>query len=308
MKTIPIKLLVAFIFLANSVTIFGQTNSSLEAETAFMNCIYEALPDKGEKFKKILDAAEKKLIELNYLKNAKGVSYIEIYKNIGNMTAESLRDLGVVSYMEEINKRIGTPETERCMGPIFQDPGFQNTKFSKMMTIVQTVGSYEDNESLTADILSVLSPEDFTHNYYRMTTISMIETMNQKNGQGPDEQPQFVTDKDLTAEEIKNTMLIEVTDDEKIMVNNAETTLDALDDKVASYLKQYEMKNVIALKGSKQASNAFLMNVQNKLLEGFSLIRNTVALEKYNSAFGELTIELQAEIAKTYPIRIKNIK
>jgi len=305
MKTMTLKLLVALAFVLNITTVMGQTGS-LEAETAFMNCIYQVMPDKGEKLKKLLDNAENRLIELNYLKDGNGESYIEIYKNIANMKSSELKDLGVASYMKQISTKIDTPEAESCMRVIFQDPEFPNTKFAKMMTIVQTVNSYKDNKSLTADILKVLDPKDFTHNYYRMTTISMIETMNQTD-MGPDERPQMVTDKDLTEEEIENMLHIEVTGDERIMVNNVAVTLEALSEKVASYLQKLEAKNVIALKGSKKASNDFLMTVQNKLVEGFSLIRNKVSREKYNLPFGEIENELQKEIAKTYPMRIKTI-
>jgi biopolymer transport protein ExbD len=282
-------------------------NTSLASENAFMKCVYSALPDEGAKFKQLLDAAEQRLIELNYLQNTKGESYVNIFKNIKSLNDERLKDLGIASYMSEISNRINTPESEACMSAVFQNPAFQDSKFAKMMKVVQQVSAYEDNESLTADILRILDPEDFTHNYYRMTTISMIETMNQKSNVQQNEKPQFVTDADLTEYEIKNTLYIEVTDDNKILVNQKVASLEELHEKIADYLREYEAENVIALKSSKNASSDFLMKVQNKLIEGFSLIRNRVAIEKYSSDFAELRPILQKEISETYPIRIKKM-
>lgn len=175
---INMKSLLIIGLLFTFATTLGQ-DKTLKTETAFMSCIYEALPDKGAKFRQVLNTAEKKLIEAKYLKDAKGASYVEIYKDIRNMFSPKLKDLGVAAYMVEIQGKLGNPETSKCMEAVFASPAFKDSKLSKMLVLIQSLAKYEDGETLTNDILKIINPADFKHDYYRMTTFTMLEAMNQ---------------------------------------------------------------------------------------------------------------------------------
>jgi biopolymer transport protein ExbD len=273
-----------------------------------MNCVYNSLPDQGAKFKEVLNNAEQRLIDLNFLKSKNGTGYVEIYKNMQNMFSNDLKDLGVAKYMAEITSKLNNPETSQCMETLFAAEAFKDSKLSKMLVLIQSVGELKDGESLTNAILEILDPEDFTHDYYKMTTFTMLESMNQVNTSGwTQELPERLSEDELTDYERKNMLRIEVTEDEKVLMNGVVITTESLSEKVADYLREYETENVISLKGSLKASATLLLNVQSKVLEGFELIKNQVAIEKYSSDFVDLREILKKEISETYPMRIINI-
>lgn len=306
MKTL-LKSILVLLFLVSSVSVSGQ-NTSLTSETSFMNCVYNSLPDQGAKFKEVLNNAEQRLIDLNFLKSKNGTGYVEIYKNMQNMFSNDLKDLGVAKYMAEITSKLNNPETSQCMETLFAAEAFKDSKLSKMLVLIQSVGELKDGESLTNAILEILDPEDFTHDYYKMTTFTMLESMNQVNTSGwTQELPERLSEDELTDYERKNMLRIEVTEDEKVLMNGVVITTESLSEKVADYLREYETENVISLKGSLKASATLLLNVQSKVLEGFELIKNQVAIEKYSSDFVDLREILKKEISETYPMRIINI-
>ncbi|PTX58764.1 biopolymer transport protein ExbD/TolR [Kordia periserrulae] len=283
---------------------FGQ-DKTLETETAFMNCVYEALPDKGAKFKEVLDTAEKKLIKIKYLKDAKGESYVEIYKDIRNMFSPELKDLGVATYMAEIQGQLSNLETSKCMEAVFGSPKFENSKLSKMLVLIQSIAKYEDGETLTNDILKIVKPEDFTHDYYRMTTFTMLEAMNQVDDSGINFELPDKDEEEFTEEELKNAFKIEIFEDQKVTLNNEEVAIDAIKSKVKKYLKKNKAESILIFKSDRAANYKNFMTIQSQIVTAFEEVREELAQEKYKTPFESLTESQKEEIKNIYPLRIK---
>lgn len=299
-----LKLLSCLIVLSTSMTVFGQ-DKSLETETAFMNCVYEALPDKGAKFRQVLNTAEKKLIEVKYLKDTKGASYVEIYKDIDNMFSPKLNDLGVATYMLEIQGQLDNPTTAKCMEAVFTSPAFKDSKLSKMLILIQSLAKYEDGETMTNDILKIVNPADFKHDYYRMTTFTMLEAMNQVDDSGinfelpEEEEPNF------TEEELKNAFKIAIDANQKVTLNNNEIQIDSIRLEAKKYLKKHKAASVFIFKSDRAANYKNFMTIQSQIVTAFEEVREELAQEKYKTPFESLTESQKEEIKNIYPLRIK---
>ncbi|MFK7748942.1 MAG: ExbD/TolR family protein [Kordia sp.] len=300
MKNI-LKSLVCLIILSNSMTVFSQKNT-LETETNFMNCVYQGLPENGAKFKEKLKKAEQKLIELNYLKDASGESYIVLYSKLDNMFDENLKDLGVASYMAGVASVLSDPKVASCLENVFQSPSFEKSKLSKMMFLIQSLDQYEGD--LKEDILKILDSKDFEHDYYKMTTFTMIESMNQVSII-PQTLPEVAEEK-LTDEQLKNALTVRIDENQQLTVNGEKMAVEKLQKRVISYVKQYESKNIVILQTNIATEYAEYIKVQNEVAAGFEVVRNEKALETYKRPFKELEEKQQEEIRKIYPFRIKD--
>ncbi|MEM6721550.1 MAG: biopolymer transporter ExbD [Bacteroidota bacterium] len=297
-----LKLLVFGVLLIANTSL--AQNNTLETETAFMNCVYESLPDKGAEFKAILNNAEQQLIKLEFLKDGSGSSYVDVYKNLYKMFSKDLKDLGVASYMSKITSTLDTPEVSKCMEGVFTSEAFASSKLSKMMTIIQAMNQYANGESLVDDILKSLDPEDFTHDYYRMTTFTMIESMNLTDSSGVALELPDKVEGDFTEEEIKIALRIKIDADQKITVNDKEVILGLLYQEVIDYLKKHKSKSVLSFETSKEAAYGNFIKVQTQIVIALDEVREEMAQQKHNTPFKELSTSQQEEIKKIYPLRI----
>ncbi|MGH1383630.1 ExbD/TolR family protein [Kordia sp.] len=302
MKNI-LKSLLCIIVLLSSITVFSQENT-LETETNFMNCVYQGLPDKGAEFRERFKKAEQKLIELNYLKDKSGESYVELYNNLDNMFDKNLKDLGVAAYMGEISSVFNDLEVEKCMIKIFESPSFEDSKLSRMMILIRSLNQYDGD--LKEDILKILDPKDFEHDYYKMITFTMIERMNYVDHSIVPESPKK-KEENFTEEELRNAFIITIDKNEQLSVNGEKIALEELKDKVVIYLKQHTSKSVIAFQMSKMADYGNFIKIQEQIAEGFDAVRDQLAQKEYNRSFKELEKSEQKIIIETYPFRIKEL-
>jgi biopolymer transport protein ExbD len=294
------------IFLVSSITIYGQTDS-LETETAFMNCFYEALPDKGVKFKLVLKKAEQKLIDAKFLQNGNGESYVELYKNLENAYSDDLQDLGVVRYMEEVSEIINAASNGECMENVFNSSKFQDSKLSKFIQLTQSFrGSNDGASDLVNKIFSIIDAKDFEHEYYKMTTFTMIEAMNyvEFDRSLPEETKQ----QEMTSEEVARALKIEVQPEEVVMINDKKVALENVQKTIKEYLQKYTSEAIIAVKTNPDTSYGFYIQVQNIMVSAYDELRDELAKEKFNRSFDVLMPAQQKEIEKVYPMKIRDMK
>lgn len=297
-----LNLFICFLFLGNSIAVFGQ-NDPLETETAFMNCLYNSLPDKGKEFKLALQKAEQKLIDKNLLKEGTGESYAALYKNIYNTVDEDLQNLGILSYMGSMQEHVNTVANENCMKNVFESTKYSDSKFFKFLQLTESIDSF-DGEVIN-QILAILTPKNLEHDYYKMTTFIIIETMNTTISVHTDLKLPEEVEQIFTKEELESALKIELNAEGEVFVSDKKISLKKLRKKVISYLKENKSKSVISFSNSREVPYKYFIDVQNELIAGFDVVRNELAKEKFNSSFNELQKAEKDEIKKTYPLRIK---
>jgi biopolymer transport protein ExbD len=305
MKNIVRQLLCITLFIS-STTVFSQTDK-LEMETAFMNCIYNSLSDNGKEFKLALQNAEQKLIDKSFLKGKTGEDYVALYKNLENVIDQELRNLGMTNLFMSLQENMNTEESRKCMENIFTSSKYANSKLNQFIQFTQNLDETTiDASTLVNKILTILGAKSFEHDYYRMTTFLMIETMNQVKIDGIVRELPKEVEETFTKEELESALKIEFNAEGQLFVSDKKTPLKKLRKKVITYLKENKSKSVILIKHNREVSYKFFIDVQNELLAGFDVVRNELAKEKFNRLFDELQEAEKAEIKKTYPLKIKS--
>lgn len=302
MKNI-LKLLLCLIIVSSSMTVFSQ-NDPLETETAVMNCFYNNLPDQGKEFKSALQKAEQKLIDKNYLKDTTGESYVTLYKNLENLVDNELGQLGMIHQFMSIQRNMNLEENTKCMERILSSSEFETSKLNQFLQYSETlVGANVDYLAVANKIFTILDAKDFEHDYYRMTTLIMIETMNMVDTHHL-ELPSH-EEETYTKEELDSAIKIEINEKGQLFVYGKKIPLTELRKKVINYLKEYKSKNVILLGYSLKTNYKDFISVQNEVIAGYNAVRNELAQEKYNRSFDELKEDERKKIKDIYPLRIK---
>ncbi|AXG68108.1 hypothetical protein KORDIASMS9_00298 [Kordia sp. SMS9] len=306
MKNI-LKLLSCLIVWSSSITVFGQ-KEQLKTETDFMQCFYQALPDQGEEFKNILNKAEQKLIDLNYLKDGSGESYVALYQNIKNMFNTDLQDLGVVQYMMKVSNKIKVLQSENCMKAVFASDIYKTSKLSKMMAIMIALEQEEgEQQNPTEKLLEILDPADFTHDYYKMTTFTMIESMNIPHHDDSLESSAHKTENPLSEEEQKYALKIVVLSKDYVVVNDEKIAFNELRMKVVNHLKNNTSKSIFLVQTEHLVNDTLFTEVHNQITAGANMVRNHMAKKKYKRPFNELSEKQQEEFINMYPLNVKDI-
>ena len=306
MKNI-LKSLIYLIVLSSSITVFGQKNR-LKTETDFMYCFYQSLPDKGNEFINILKKAEQKLIDLNYLKDKSGESYIALYKNLDNMFDEKLQDLGVAKYMTEVADKIVALEAEDCMEKVFSSVNFQNSKLSRMLQLINSLNQGDpDPSAFIEQFIGILDPEDFTHDYFRMTTFTMIESMNYVDFPSL-ELPKVENENSLTREEQRRALFIKIDAEQQLYIQDQKENVENLQKKVIAYLKKHKSNSVFVVRTSRMTHYGTFIKIQSEIEKGVETVRNQLAKETYKRFYGELSTTEQEKIKEIYPLNIKNLE
>jgi len=301
-----IKTFICILFLLNSTNVFSQKHT-LETETDFMNCFYKSLPDNGTAFKIILQKAEQKLIEKKFLKDGTGESYTELYKNLENIVDEELQNLGVLTYMAAIQEQMNTLENQKCMENVFESPKYIDSKLFKFIELTQSLDSHNgDTSEMIHQILTILAPKDFEHEYYKMTTFTMIETINYVDLDGAVSGLPEEVEETFTTEELESALKIEINSEEQLLVNKEKSTLKELQKKVKNYLLKNTSESVIVFNADRMVAYKVFIDVQNEIIAAFDAVRDQSAKEKFNLPFDEVTQKQQKEIKKKYPLKIKS--
>ncbi|WP_298510234.1 biopolymer transporter ExbD [uncultured Kordia sp.] len=307
MKNI-LRSLICLIILSSSMTVFSQ-KKRLKTETEFMYCFYQSLPDKGVEFLNILKKAEQKLIDFGYLKDKSGESYLAMYRNLDNMFNEKLQDLGVAKYMTEVSDKIISLESEDCMQKVFSAVNFKDSKLSRMLKLIASLKQAEPSSNeFIEQFIAILDPEDFTHDYYKMTTFTMIESMNYVDLSFTPQLPKTEDEKSLTEEERKHALFVKINAEQQIFVNDEKIAIEVLRKKVISYFKQNTSKSIVVFQTSRMTEYGNFMRVQERIQEGLEMVRDELAKETYKRFYSELSTSEQTKIKETYPLQIKNLE
>ncbi len=307
MKNI-LQQLLSVVLLLNMNIVFSQTDT-LEIETAFMDCLYQSLPDKGDEFKMILQEAEQKLIHKKYLKDGTGESYVTLYRNLGNTINKDFQNLGLLNYMSKITHEVEVDTVSNCAEKILKSPKYKDSKIFKITSITQSQSlDISDSSSYKDEVLSILEVKDFEHDYYKMSTLVMIETMNYVDLEGIVTKLPEVVEAKISDEERARAFKIEIQSEEIILINGKKSDFATVKKQLKRYLKDNTSESIIILKNDRSVPYIFFIKIQNEMVAAFEEIRNEESKKKFDHSFDKLTEEQQKEIKEMYPIKISEVE
>lgn len=293
------------LFIGSSIQAFGQ-NDSLETETAFMECLYNLSSDNGKEFKVALQKATQKLIDKNILKDDSGASYVALYKNLEKVEDSELKNLGIGKQIISLQQNIDADEMNTCMKNVLTSPKYADSKLNKFLQYTASIDENASDMQVIIDkLLTILDAKDLEHDYYKMTTFLMIETINNVDVDGiVTELPKDV-EQTFTEAELERALKIEIDAEGTLFVNGEKTPLKKLKKTVITYTKEQKAKSVFLFMTSKQVAYKTFIVIQNEIVSGLNTVRDQLAKTTFNRSFDELTEAEKEEIKKTYPLKIK---
>ena len=177
------KILKPFIYaliLVTSCASFAQ-NTAYELETRFMDCIYNLLDDEGAKLKELIQKSEQKLIKAKLLKDTSGESYMAFYENIETAIDGRLENLGISNLVVAALQGGENAQTyATCMNGILTDPTYKDSKLAKFIKL-STSGNNPKISILASQLLAVFEVKDFTNDFYKYLTFSLLDKYNTSN-------------------------------------------------------------------------------------------------------------------------------
>ncbi|TCP22378.1 hypothetical protein EV195_11227 [Tenacibaculum skagerrakense] len=178
----PLGLILVIFF----VIIKQAKSQELRFEKNYQDCVYESLPNKGERLKRYIHGFEKHLISLEILKNSKGESYLELFRTLteGKKYPSSYK----YSYIDSINTlEINIlPINEKCFNKSMRDESYAHyfLRFFDKEEYEETkdLSNVEDPEKLFQEVLrntfSKMNSKDYKLDYYKHNLFMILYTVN----------------------------------------------------------------------------------------------------------------------------------
>ena len=110
----------------------------------------------------------------------------------------------------------------------------------------------------------------------------------------------------------ENALTLQITEDNRILVNNEVTDIGQLRQRITNFLEKCEQKNVhvISIDISRQADYNTYFSMQNEIVAAYHHLRNQYAMKRFKQPFDACNEEqkeavrqyLPQRIAETYPV------
>ena len=104
----------------------------------------------------------------------------------------------------------------------------------------------------------------------------------------------------------ENALTLQLTDDNRILVDEEPTPINQLRQRVAEFLGKCEQKNqhVISIDISRQADYNTYFSMQNEIVAAYRQLRNQYAMKRFKQPFDACSEEQKEEIRQYLPQRI----
>lgn len=309
---------------------FGQDYS---VESKHFNCLVKTSAELGVDLKKELSNFEKHLIAAGALADNSGNSYYRLY--------EKIKETGDVSYVfqyslfDSIRSSANNIEFKDlggdCIKLAEKTQRTRRYQKSKLFQLKLSMDSIRNSQNIyikeVADvILRILSPEDFDHDYYKMTALLMLAATQDVSTGIERKLPPIAENTDGAPINKRNLLVVHVTtDNDSVILNNTKVSIEDLTDIVERYLISdskdttmpemilvnidligdcFQSNLVISLQNERETSYSTYVEVQNKLIKAYRRVRNDKAMEFFNLEFDELSVDQQNSIKQLIPISI----
>lgn len=323
-----------FLTIAFSLIFFSCQTQKFKIEKQLFECLVSSAKTAGIDLKKELTDFENNLIASKVLKDKSGESYYQIYKQI-----EKEGDINFYfnySLLDTISFHSSSNDLEDfqkdCSEYFEKIISSKDYKKSKLYTLnhamdsMQIAGNFNISE-IAKIITRVLAPKDFDQDYYKMTTLLLLTTL-QEIDLGLMLKPLMVSDnKEIESIDDRNLLLVSITsDNDSVMLNNSKVSIEDLTDIVITYLISdpedttmpeiipvhidligncFQSKLVILLQLERNTSYNTFIKVHNKLTDAYMKVRDQKAMEFFELGFDKLSTEQQNSIKEMIPMRIQ---
>lgn len=308
---------------------FGQDYS---IESKHFDCFVKTATELGIDLKKELSDFEKYLINTGVLADKSGESYYKIYEiiketgNIDFVFQYSLFD-SIKSNLDNNEFSDLNSDWLRVIEKSQETESFKRSKLFQLKIGIDSINDIDNNNlrEIAVVILRILSPKDFEHNYYKLTTLLMLTTAQDKDLglirilPPPENNEKLSIDK-------RNTLFVYVTtDNDSVKLNNKKVSIEDLTEIVERYIISdskdttmpelipkhidligdcFQSRLTILLQNDRETKYYTYKSVQDKLNDAFIKARNDKAMEFFKLEFDKLSIEQQNSIRKLVPLRI----
>ncbi|MFB6320800.1 hypothetical protein [Saccharicrinis sp. FJH54] len=320
------------LFILN-IFIFNFCNAqNYRAENKLWNCLNETFQEYNLNLQNELENFEKDLIQSGILKDNSGESYYNIFeqiKSLENINLEfeySLLDT-LKAHSDTFNLNSTLPKCLLSIEDFKSKKYYQKSKLFELNIVLNTFkdSTYISLSNIANVICKILSPEDFEHKYYKMTTLMLLATTRDTDSgllkKIPDQTEEYKS-------KTKKRNLLNVyiaTDVDSVFVNDKKIQISELSGLVKKYILSdstnslmpelqtvnidllgqcQQSKLIVSLQNEIETKYKTYLSVQNQLTDAYNSVRNDKALEYFNREFELLSDEEKKAIKELIPIRI----
>ena len=289
-----------------TLTINSCSGQDYSIETKHFDCIDKTYSELGVDIKEELSDFEEHLIDAGVLADNSGESYYKIY--------EIIKETGDINFsfqyslLDSIKAKINKDDIDfnklstdciKLAEKTYKTKKYERSKIYQLKVGTDSIknsGSIEPS-GIASMILSVLSPKDFEHDYYKMTVLILLATTQDVNSGIIRKLPPLTESKEKESINKRNLLTVYVTtDNDSVLVNDKKKSIEDLTGIVEKYIKSdstdtsmpelipinidligdcFQSKLIIFLQNDRGTSYSTYIKVQNKLTDAYRNIRNT---------------------------------
>ena len=324
-----LKKIISLLFI---VFAFSCTGQNYKIEDQLIQCLYETSNNIGIDFKKELLRYEKHLIKTGVLNDNSGKSYYEIYEEIEKTgDVNFFSDYSLIDTLrlktDSLNIQNIIFEGLKLSEKIKDSEDYKKSNLYKLSCVMDSINNLNNiNASVIAKaIIKILSPEDFQHDYYKMTTLWTFSKIFGSDSGMLREFPVIENKQDSAKINPQNILTIHLTAEDSVLVDNKNIPVEELAVLIKSYVlnKRTDKKNietelvnihligdvlrsklVISFQTNRNTKYSTYMEVLNELIRAYNELRDEAAQKYFKNKFDDLDSEQKDAIIKLIP---KNI-
>ncbi len=292
-----------FIIFLSSISIITAQSNSVNFEDEYIKCYDTTFTDNGEALRGFLEQSEKILSEANVFKGISSESYQYFLNNSGTYTSIEYSKLGFINFMlgQLSAGNFDMKKFKTCTTTLRTQEGYKKSKMYHVEETLEQIKTANNVQDVTSKVTKILTLKDLDHIYYRLRILNFLETNGRKNLKPPNEKVL------LSEAALKTALQIHIKAQDEISVNNKEVSFGELLQETKKYVQESTSNTLIALKTEENISKQFIMAIKKEISKIIYIVRNEVAIKKYQRSFEELTKTEQEEIQKNYPEKIVQI-
>lgn len=319
-----------------TLTINSCSGQDYSIESKHFDCMVKTSSELGVDLRKELSDFEEHLIEVGVLADNSGESYFKIYEII-----KETGDINFVfqySLLDSIKANINKNNIDfnefsadciKLAEKTYKTKNYKRSKIYQLKVGTDSIinsGSI-DPSGIASMILSVLSPKDFAHDYYKMTVLLLLATSQDVDSGIVRKLPPLPETKEKEPINKRNLLTVYITaDNDSVMVNNKKERIEDLTEIVEKYLKSdstdskmpelipinidligdcFQSKLVISMRNDRGTSYSTYIKVQDNLVAAYKNVKDEKAIEFFNMKYDDLKDEQKRAIKELIPQRIR---
>lgn len=316
---------------------FSCNGQDYSIETKHLDCLIKSSQQIGIDLNKKCTDFEKHLVESGVLADKSGDSYYQIYKQIENVGDINFSfDYSLLDSIKMQSDTFGLQDMQfdclKMAEKLKKSRKYRKSKIYKLKLAMDSIKASGDiNVSNIASTISrILSPKDFEHDYYKMTTLILLATTKDSDsGISRSLLPRSKAEESVSIKK-RNILHVYITSDiDSVYVNGKKILIAYLSAFAKEYIisdsldslkpelqliqtdllgECYQSKLIISMQNEKETKYKTYIDVQNQLVEAYNSARNDMALKYFKAEFDMLTNNQQRAIKELIPMRISEVE